>query len=442
MTETRALRIGIVLGGRIVEERVLRPPASVSIGSSSRCTLVVPGSTLPARLALFDCAGGQFRLLHDEGTEGRVSLDDGGPLSLAQARARRGATPLRGGRLALPLGRRARGKLALGEVTVLYQLVTPPPAPPRPRLPPSIRGGLLGRVDWTLAASFVALVALHGGALAYLGSVELPARVEAGAIPEGFLERVPVREPPRVVQIGAIPKVGPAPLPKVRRSGGREGGARGRGGPAAGRVVCDRECLKHKVENLLIGHRGGPGAAIKKLLDSDPGNELARALRGVRGDAVAQRGPGGLATKGDDDARGRAKEIDDLAPSGPGEVRSGEAAPERAPTVQRGPVKVDDDKLRPVDVEQTIRNGMRAVTACYERELRRNPGLGGKAVVRLVVSPTGGVSQVDFESDSVGSPRFTACVASHARRWRFPPPGGKAGAEVSVPILFRAAERQ
>ena len=46
--QAKVLRVGIVRSGKIVEERILPLRQSVTIGTSSRNTIVVQGSTLPA----------------------------------------------------------------------------------------------------------------------------------------------------------------------------------------------------------------------------------------------------------------------------------------------------------------------------------------------------------------------------------------------------------
>jgi hypothetical protein len=48
----------------------------------------------------------------------------------------------------LPLDERARGKITLADMTILFQFVTPPPPQPRPQLPASVRGSALSGVDW------------------------------------------------------------------------------------------------------------------------------------------------------------------------------------------------------------------------------------------------------------------------------------------------------
>jgi hypothetical protein len=56
-----ALRIGVVQGGRIVEERLLWRPAEVQVGSDARCAIVLPpGRGVPRACALFVVDKGRF----------------------------------------------------------------------------------------------------------------------------------------------------------------------------------------------------------------------------------------------------------------------------------------------------------------------------------------------------------------------------------------------
>ena len=90
-------------------------------------------------------------------------------------------------------------------------------------------------------------------------------------------------------------------------------------------------------------------------------------------------------------------------------------------------------------VARTIRLGMGAITACYQRALKRNPKLSGKIVIRLSINTMGATTRVTIESDSIGDPQVTSCIQSYAQRWRFPPPEGGT-AEVSVPFVFQSSE--
>ena len=52
--KSRIMRIGIVQGGRIVEERLIRKRDNISIGWSSKATFAVPSETLPKQWLLFE----------------------------------------------------------------------------------------------------------------------------------------------------------------------------------------------------------------------------------------------------------------------------------------------------------------------------------------------------------------------------------------------------
>jgi len=438
----RSLRVGVVQGGVLVEERVF--PASarrITVGSSTRARLVLPGSQLPASRTLFELRADRCKLRLDLPIDGRVASEEGGEVrTIAELRAA-------GGR-AVELGARARGKLQLGELTLLFQRVAAIESP-RPRLPPSVRGGLLGRVDWTLAASFVALIVLHAGGLALLNTVEVP-RLQPSALPDGFVEKLPRAEPPRGITVQGLLDVGEKPIakqPAPRAEEPRRRPGRTRAGRPSARLPRSGLSLARQVERLgalaILGHRGRDREdAVRNLLRAGrPDEETERAFRGVTGVTVSARGNRDLRPSGGTPP-GRRVTIDDLDGRfrGPGRVGTGEAVTEREPRaiVMRERVKTDKT-LRPVDVERVIRLGMPAVTACFQRGIKRNPDLGGKTLIRIEVNALGAVTGVSVDDDSMGDAQVNACIASYARRWRFPAPEGGGRAEVVVPFLFRSA---
>ena len=58
----RVLRIGIVKGGKVVHERLIRPGQNVTIGESPRNTFVLPNADVPKRFTLFQFKGGKYQL--------------------------------------------------------------------------------------------------------------------------------------------------------------------------------------------------------------------------------------------------------------------------------------------------------------------------------------------------------------------------------------------
>src|SRR6476646_5495667 len=74
--QSRILRIGIVQGGKIVEERLIRKRVDVSIGQSVKNTFVVPASNLlPANFMMFELAHGQYHLNFTDGMDGRIATE-------------------------------------------------------------------------------------------------------------------------------------------------------------------------------------------------------------------------------------------------------------------------------------------------------------------------------------------------------------------------------
>ena len=126
----------------------------------------------------------------------------------------------------------------------------------------------------------------------------------------------------------------------------------------------------------------------------------------------------------------------------PGRVDTGGRVVEKVPraVVKRAGKIERDATLKADEVARTIRRGMNAIKGCYQRALKRNPKLSGKIAIRLVINPTGKVTDVEIETDSVGDSQVTSCIVGYARRWRFPPPEGGGTAEVAVPFVFQAAE--
>ena len=75
--KAKVLRIGLFQNNRIIEERLLRAPRPVTIGSDfKRNTFVVPASDLPKTQTVFDVKNGQYILNITKGMTGRVKIGD------------------------------------------------------------------------------------------------------------------------------------------------------------------------------------------------------------------------------------------------------------------------------------------------------------------------------------------------------------------------------
>src|SRR6185503_13846178 len=154
----RILRIGILLGGKIVEERLIREHVSVSVGQSMKNTFSIPVEGLPLEHTLFVLENDRYFLRFLPKMDGRLS--DGGNVTTLEQLKSTGAQQSPG-YWQVPLSPTARGKLSLGDLTVLFQFVTEPPRQPRPMLPASVRGTFADRLDPRLMVILGASIVIH-----------------------------------------------------------------------------------------------------------------------------------------------------------------------------------------------------------------------------------------------------------------------------------------
>lgn len=451
--QPKILRIGIIQAGKIIEERLIRKRSNVTIGASPRNTIVVPASTLPRTFTLFEMDQGKYTLKFGDNMDGRISLG-GQVMSLDQVRSK-GHAKTKANLYELPLTENTRGKVLLGEVTLLFQFVTPPPVQPRPQLPPSVRGGFFTNVDWMLASCFITIAVIHFGFLVYLRTLDFPRKIEPDVIPDRFADYIPEVEKPKALDLTKLSKMGEDAVEKKEDPGPKKGGAgpKKKGPPKP----CDKACqeakaaarrarLAKQVSNMgvlkLLGSKGkaGSGAAANLIGSGDPGTDVAKAFSGVGGLTVAGSGGkgGGLKGKGAG-GTGQAVGIGDLGGrvGGPGKVGTGGMVKERVPTakVKASSPDIMDGNMNSDATYRIIKRGMTCVKAQYQRGLKRDPSMSGKVSMCFTVDPMGRVGSINVDSDSIGDPTLTTGIKNCLKRLRFPPPDG-GSAEVCVPFIL------
>ncbi len=70
--QQKALRVGVIQGGKIVEERLMPARQTVTIGTSEKNTIVAPQSGLPESFTVFTYEGDRATLHFEEGMDGKV----------------------------------------------------------------------------------------------------------------------------------------------------------------------------------------------------------------------------------------------------------------------------------------------------------------------------------------------------------------------------------
>jgi len=74
------------------------------------------------------------------------------------------------------------------------------------------------------------------------------------------------------------------------------------------------------------------------------------------------------------------------------------------------------------EVISVVRSHMTALQDCYKQELKNNPDLKGRVVVRFVITPEGIVSEASLVSSSLNNSWMENCLLSRIERWKdFPP---------------------
>src|SRR6266540_4330367 len=395
--QEKVLRVGVIQGGKIVEERVLPARQPITIGTSPGNTIVVPVSKLPESVLVFSFQGERYALQFEEGQEGRIQ----GPQGAADfgALVSQGVAKRQGKTCSVPVNEDQRGKIVLGEVTLLWQFVAPPAEVPKPALPKEV----------TLE--------------------EIPDRYAKFLIPERMPQppKVEEKKPEAVAEAKQEKKE-----PEKKQDSPEQTAPR-----KAARAAAVAKAVQSKGILKVLGvlGPGGAGGAVADVFGTGGGmGDVASALSGAGGVAVATDPGAGGGRKGG--GEGGAASIGNLATTGGGKVGIGTKSEVRV----SGSVAAEEAEVDSSDIDQGklgafVRARMGLIKACYENGLKRNPKLKGKISIRFTILETGGLADVTAAQNSLGSPEVAGCIVNTMRSWRtqFRPSGP---VTVEYPFVF------
>jgi hypothetical protein len=435
----QVLRIGLVLEGKIIEERVLNQRSHVTIGSSEKSMFVVANDTLPPNFRLFELIGNEYHLNFLDSMSGRVALQTGiSDLAELRGQAKRSAD----GTYQVRVTEDARGKVIVGETTFLFQLFDPPAIQPRPQLPVSVTRGL--RIDWSLtiiaAFSFLVHFAVVGAIYSdWMDSVVDDEINVAGLIDSVKSLPMPPIEPP--VEVGTTtPTTAPttADLPK----GPPEGGGKGKG-PGSDRSMSPGEHARlsaqlDQLEMTTLGTLTGRGPATDNVLRdaSVPTGSLdAAAQSGAGVSAVGSRGlhfdrgGGGVIVPG--------AGAEGLRAIGSTTAVTRGAGPEVVVKPPVGNTTVGSTEVHGhvIDAERVVAQLRGRFRVCYNHGLASNPTLQGSVKITAKIGPNGEVvSATPSGGEGLGD-EVVSCLVSRIMGANFRPPEG-GGASIVIPITF------
>ncbi len=439
----RVLRIGIVQGGKIVEERLVRKRENVSIGQSAKNSFVVFSETLPRSWLLFEITPKGYVVHFADAMDARIAIGNE-VIALAQLK-QTGRIRKHGSGWIMLLDERSRGKITIGDMTILFQFVMPPPPSPRPQLPASVRGSFTSNLDWTFTAIASASFLSHLIFVIYLRSVDWPRKPEIDEIPDRFVQMV-VRKPEKPPEVQKIETKEESPEKKAPKSAAKAQPKKELTPEEKAKIEAERRArLAEQVKNtgilkLLGAKADGEGSIADVLGKGDVDRDQEKAFQGVGGLSVATS-DGLRGVKTGTGGSGKVANIAGLRGGGAiAGASTGDVGAERRVTaVVKSEAPSVDGELDPNIVTKEVRARMGAIKACYERALKRNPNISGKVVVRWTITAAGTVSGVDMDQDTLGDSEVTSCIKGLVARWRFPAPSG-GSVEVSFPFVFQATQ--
>jgi hypothetical protein len=455
----KVLRIGVMQGTRMTEERILRDRSAVTVGTTEHNTFVVASAELPPRAELFSVADGQYILHLTDAMEGQFAMPDGVRKLSDLRRSPATQRTADGYRVAVP--DTARGKIHLGSVVFLFQFVAAPPVMPRPQLPAALRSRWVKNVDWTYNSCFSAFLALAIGSVAYVEYAYDPIVDDDLAMDDARLVRLlampaPTVEPaPDAAPDDPTTEASAAPTPD-------------RPAPATTRAprptAADRAADRAAADQRRVdAANAAADRAVQAVANVTRSSAEFAALTGVnetgRGNARDALAEGGLMTGTRDDlahASGIAPATGRVGvqrgaianPGGPpGGRQLGEATLVRStgdqigtgPEVVRARVIVirtepgeiverdGEGTVDPSSVARIIRGQLGGIRSCYERELRNNPTLAGRLNVSFTIGTSGRITTAST-SGLPAAPAVGTCVTGRLRGLVFPvPEGGSVG---------------
>ena len=446
--KSRVMRIGIVQGGRIIEERLIRSRENISLGWSSKATFAVPSEALPKQWLLFETTPRGYIARFADAMDARIAVGNE-VISLAQLK-QAGRIRRQGSAWLLLLDERSRGKIAVGDLTILFQFVTPPLPQPRPRLPASVRGSWMTGLDWAFTAIGSASFVAHLAFVMYLRNVDWPRKPDIEEIPDRFVQIMAKAKPPEPPknQVTKDDSTEEKKPDKSASSGAAKNTAKRELSPAEkARLDAERRArLSEQVRNtgilkLLGAKADGSGSIADVLGKGDVDRDQEKAFQGVGGLAVATSEASLRGVKSGTGGSGKVADIGSLRGAGAiaGGTTGAGVTEKRVSGVVRSEAPAVDGALDPALVSKEVRARIGAVKACYERALKRNPNLSGKVKVRWTITAAGTVSGVDISDDSMGDSEVSSCIKQLVARWRFPAPSG-GSVEVEFPFVFTASQ--
>ncbi len=298
-------------------------------------------------------------------------------------------------------------------------------------------------VDWGFTAmiAFGAFIFVTVALLMYLSP---PNRSnESNEIPDRFVDLLLEKPKEEVKKKEANPDAGEGAKAK------KEEGKVGKKEAKLDKAKANKIEIKKLELDRQIAENAGIMAALQGDLDKTLGAsglspELLGGIGGLIGTQGTQFGSGGLGGRGSGiGGGGTAEGLGGLGTKGMGSGMSGygSGGGNFGPKGEGGIGTVGGDPiiLGALDrslIDEVIKRHMNEIKYCYQRELTKNPALGGKVVIKFTIAKDGTVSSAAQKSTTMNNAAVENCMVGRFMRMQFPAPKGGGIVIVSYPFLF------
>jgi hypothetical protein len=457
------LRVSYVWRDEVMADLIAGRRRKITLGTRAGATFVTPDLGLPERFKIIRRGSRGHLLTLGSGMAGRLSLG-GQQIDVAEfLRHGNGERPAgaQGSFRATKVAPGDWGVIHLdgrGHHSLFFQFVRPDPIVPRSTW----------RDMHLLAPALSFAAVVH--AIVVLIAIEFRSDRHSMTFPgkraimaEYLLVRPPPPPEPEKPKAGAKS----AEVKKPAATVGAEGKAGGKGekprarAPDPDRGKPDEE-LPAAVQVGLLSARSR--AELRKVRDRGGFDEkLGRALARIQGPLAAGSpgghgtgtgtgfGPGqagtGTSTRGGRGTGGGGKNLGDVQTRGPldtggtraGRGSGGRGVKEVAVQVDTGDPTGELGGLTAEEILKVVRSRKNAIGSCYERELQRQKGLGGKIVLTWKILSSGSVEGARVRSTTMHNGRVEDCIVRQIQGLHFPQPRGGQVANVrNFPFLFAA----
>ena len=205
---------------------------------------------------------------------------------------------------------------------------------------------------------------------------------------------------------------------------------------AQGDKIESKDTKEKAIDNFMSGlDFGAAGDSGDEMGSSAAMDAFNGGLGGVIGAKGIQAGSGGLGAGGGGlGGGGTADGLGGLGSKGMGQGRSGNGMGGGSFGKKRtrgslGTIGGTPTILGGLDkslIDAVIKRNMSQIRYCFQRELAKNPDLGGKIKIKFVIAKDGSVSKASIESSGMGpgGKPVETCLTQRFLKFKFPQPNG------------------